>query len=78
MRAGDYKLIEFFEDDHIELYNLRTDLEEKHDLVGAEPARAQALRGQLDGWRDEIRGLMPRANPNYLPPPSAEVDPAEV
>ena len=34
IRAGDWKLIEFFETGKLELYNLRDDLGEKHDLAG--------------------------------------------
>ena len=34
VRAGDFKLIEFFDDSHVELYNLRDDPGEQHDLAG--------------------------------------------
>ena len=33
IRQGDYKLIEFYQDDHVELYDLKNDLGERHDLA---------------------------------------------
>ncbi len=40
IRLGDWKLIEFFEDNHVELYNLKQDLGEQHDLTARDPRRA--------------------------------------
>src|SRR5581483_6549005 len=39
VRAGDWKLIEFFEDLHVELYNLKEDLSEKEDLAARRPEK---------------------------------------
>ena len=39
IRAGDWKLLEFFETGKRELYNLRDDPGEKHDLAAAIPGR---------------------------------------
>lgn len=79
VRQGDYKLIEYFEDWHVELYNLRRDRAEKHNLAAAEPARADELRRRLHAWRDEVEALIPKPNPNYIPPPLPEgVEPATV
>ena len=60
VRMGDYKLLEFFEDDVVELYNLRKDLGERNNLVGKEPDRAAAMRKSLDRWRQESGAKMPR------------------
>ena len=65
IRQGDWKLIEFYEDDHVELYNLKDDLAESHDLAGAEPEKARQLRAKLDAWRKSLGAKMPRPNPNY-------------
>lgn len=65
IRAGDWKLIEFYEDDHVELYNLKDDLAEAHDLAQAQPERAAQLRKQLDDWRRSVAAKMPTVNPNY-------------
>ncbi len=60
VRAGDYKLIEFFEDGHAELYNLRADIGETRDLAQAEPQVAARLRDLLAGWRAEVEALIPQ------------------
>ncbi len=65
LRAGDYKLIEFFEDGRLELYNLREDVSEEHDLAESEPARARELHGLLVGWREQVSAVIPRPNPSY-------------
>ena len=44
IRLGDWKLIEFFEDNHVKLYNLKQDLGEQHDLTARDPHRAMELR----------------------------------
>ncbi len=64
IRAGDWKLIEFFEDGHVELYNLKTDLGEKTDLADAEPARRDELLGLLREWRASVEAPMPRRKEN--------------
>ena len=40
VRAGDWKLIEFYEDMRVELYNLKDDLGDTHDLAQTNPAKA--------------------------------------
>ncbi len=62
---GDWKLIEFFEDNHVELYNLADDPLEDHDLAAAEPDQAAQLRGKLHAWRSSVEAKMPSPNPNY-------------
>jgi len=65
VRLGDYKLIEFYEDHRVELYNLRDDLGEKMDLSGAMPEKAAELRRMLHEWRNDVGAAMPMANPNH-------------
>ncbi|MHB8899688.1 MAG: sulfatase [Thermoguttaceae bacterium] len=48
VRQGDWKLLHYYEDDRVELYNLAEDPRESSDLAAAEPERAAALRKQLD------------------------------
>jgi arylsulfatase A-like enzyme len=67
IRARDWKLIEFYEDDHVELYNLADDLGETKDLAGSMPERADALRRQLHEWRQSVAAQMPTPNPDYDP-----------
>ena len=68
-RAGDHKLIEFFEDGHLELYNLRDDAGEDNDLAEAEPEIAERLRTMLHDWLGQAGAKIPQPNPDYVPPP---------
>jgi arylsulfatase A-like enzyme len=67
IRAGDFKLIEFHDDMRVELYNLREDIGEKHNLVEEMPAKVDELRNRLHAWRKEVGAQMPTRNPNYDP-----------
>jgi arylsulfatase A-like enzyme len=67
MRAGDWKLIEFFEDGRLELYNLRDDIGEDHDLAAAQPERVAAMHAKLVAWRESVEALIPEPNPQFLP-----------
>jgi arylsulfatase A len=67
VRSGDWKLLEFFEDDHIELYNLHKDIGELHDLAKDMPDKANALREQLHAWRASVCAALPSPNPDFKP-----------
>jgi len=67
IRAGDFKLIEYFEDNHVELYNLKDDLSETKDLAAAMPEKAEELRKKLAAWRQKVGAQMPTPNPDYDP-----------
>ncbi len=67
IRARDWKLVEFFEDGKLELYNLGDDLSETKNLAEARPQLAGQLQKQLAAWRDEVGARMPTKNPNYDP-----------
>ena len=59
IRQGDYKLIEFFEEGALELYNLRDDMREATNLVDEMPEFVEALHAELRDWREEIGADMP-------------------
>lgn len=67
IRKGDWRLIEFFDDDRVELYNLKDDPGEKNDLATTMPGKANELRSQLAAWRKEVGAQLPTPNPNYDP-----------
>jgi len=67
VRAGDWKLIEFYEDVRVELYNLREDVGEENDLAGKTPEKARQLRDRLHAWRKAVGAQMPTPNPAYDP-----------
>jgi len=70
LRAGDWKLIEFYHEEKVELYNLRKDEGEQHDLSKKLPNKKQELLDKLHQWQKNIGALMPQPNPNYKPPKS--------
>ena len=65
IRAGDYKLIEFFEDSRHELYDLARDPGETVNLSTKMPAKARSLRSELRRWRARIGAQMMTPNPAY-------------
>jgi arylsulfatase A-like enzyme len=62
---GDWKLIEYFEDGRLELYNLADDVSETHDKSMDETAIRDRLHGLLKEWRGSIEALIPKPNPNW-------------
>jgi hypothetical protein len=67
VRSGRWKLIEFFEDGRVELYNLADDIGETNDLSASNPEKASQLRQMLHRWRKEVDANIPKPNPNYRP-----------
>ena len=65
VRAGSFKLIEFYEDNRLELYNLHDDPGERNNLASAQPGKTQELHALLKNWRTETGAVMPLPNPNY-------------
>lgn len=62
VRAGDWKLVHFFETGTSELYRLNDDPGETTDLAQAVPDKAAALEGQLFRWLDSVDAQMPVRN----------------
>ena len=65
IRSGDFKLIQWFENDAVELYNLKTDIGEQHNLAGEIPEKASELKNRLEEWQQGIGALFPEKNPDY-------------
>lgn len=76
IRKGDFKLIEYYNDMRVELYNLKDDLGEQHNLAASMSKKAEQLRKRLHAWRKEVAAQMPTPNPNY-DPSQPEHDPAK-
>ncbi len=64
---GDWELIHFIEDDSKELYNLKTDIGEKNNLIEKYPKKAEELYQDLNNWLKEVKAKIPDKNPNYNP-----------
>ncbi|MEO5996498.1 MAG: sulfatase [Chitinophagaceae bacterium] len=68
IRQGPWVLQEYFEDNHLELYNLETDLGERKNLVHLYPAEVKELYERLLKWRARAHAPVPtKLNPGYMP-----------
>jgi len=68
IRLGDWKLIEYFEDGSLELYNLRDDIGETKNLAGELPEKTSELHRKLIQWRESVDAPVPsQLNPRYEP-----------
>ena len=65
VRQGDWKLLEFLEDGHLELYNLKEDQSEQNNLAQINPQKSKELLELLNEWRNEVDAPMPRPNSDY-------------
>lgn len=59
IRRGDWKLIEFHEDNTVGLYNLKDDPGEINNLAASMPERAIQLRTELDNWQAATKAPIP-------------------
>lgn len=62
IQEGDWKFMQFLEDGHSELYNLRDDIGESNNLASKLPEKTAELRAKLDHWRESIQAPMPTKN----------------
>jgi arylsulfatase A len=67
IRSGDYKLLEYFENYTVQLFNLREDIGEQNNLADAMPEKVSELRAKLRSWRKEVDAQMNQLNPDYDP-----------
>ncbi|MCU0788915.1 MAG: sulfatase, partial [Verrucomicrobia bacterium] len=67
VRLGNYKLIEWYEDRNVELFDLHADLGEHLDLSEQLPETTAHLRKLLHEWRQQVNAQMPTPNPHYKP-----------
>ena len=77
VRDGRWKLIEFFEDGQLELYDLKIDQSETTNLALERPRIVALLREDLHRWRAEVKarislGPNPAFDPDRGPLPRAD------
>ncbi len=65
IRAGDWKLVEFYDYEKTELYNLAEDIGETNDLSGEYPEKLRELKDLLVKMQEETGALFPQKNPAY-------------
>ncbi len=74
VRSGEWKLIEYFEDGTLELYNLAKDIGEANDVSKSEPEKVKELHRLMKSWRKRVKAPVPTTpNPQYDPQAAAEV-----
>jgi arylsulfatase A-like enzyme len=66
-REGDWKLIEFYEDSRVELYNLRRDPGETQNMAEVDGDVTERLLKQLHQWRADLGAQEPEGNPDFDP-----------
>lgn len=63
IRLGDYKLIRRYDDDSLELYNLKDDISERNNLASRNPELAKQLDDKLKSWLTEVDARLPTKGP---------------
>ncbi len=66
IRDGKWKLIEWREDDSLELFDLESDPGESNNLAKENPGIASKLRAKLTAWREAIGAKKPAENPRFV------------
>lgn len=69
IRDGDLKLIEYFEDSSLELYDLAADIGESVNLAERRPEETARLLAAMRAWRERVEAPVPtEPEPEYRPP----------
>lgn len=69
IRKGDWKLHYFFEDNEVELYNLKEDIGERNDRAHTDSLKRKELILALESWWDNNKAPIPtQRNPLYIQP----------
>lgn len=66
VREGNWLLVELYDEEKAELYDLGADIGEKHDLAQRHPERVAAMRAALDAWRKENAVQCNTPNPGCI------------
>lgn len=75
IRDGDWKLVEWYEDGAVELYNIPEDISEKSNMAAQRPDKVRELREKLTVWRKEAGAIMPETNPDFVPAKKGKAGP---
>ena len=65
IRDGDWKLIKFYDQEKVELYNLKKNPSEKKDMAKNNSAKAKELENKLIAWQKNMKAKLPKPNPDY-------------
>lgn len=72
IRDGDYKLLEYFENGTVQLFNLKNDIAEQNDLSKTDIKKTEELAGKLHQWREKVGAKMTEPNPDHDPSVKAD------
>ena len=64
MREGNLMLVEYYDGQKSELYDLATDPGEKSDVAAQHPERVEKMSAALETWRNDLRVQRNRPNPD--------------
>ena len=67
IRSGEWKMLHFYDNNSVELYNLASDIGEQNNLAESKPNVVRRLRARLDAWREEVDADVPMPNPAFRP-----------
>jgi arylsulfatase A-like enzyme len=65
MRHQNWVMIEYYDADAPELYDLSSDVGESRDVAAQNPDRVPHMRAALSAWRDSIRAQTNAPNPGF-------------
>jgi arylsulfatase A-like enzyme len=65
MREGNWMLVEYYDENKVELYDLSRDASEARDTAAQEPARVAKMRAALAAWRKSVHAQSNRPNPKF-------------
>jgi arylsulfatase A-like enzyme len=65
MREENWMLIEFYDEDAAELYDLRHDIREMRNVAAQQPERVARMQEALAAWRKQVNAQGNKPNPNF-------------
>ncbi len=78
VRSGDWKLIQYYEDGHHELFRLSQDPRERTNLATLQPEKTLELARLLFDWQGRVGAQWPLANPDHVPDPAHHADNTDI
>ena len=67
MREGNWMLVEYYDQEKPELYNLAADINEKNDIATQRPELVARMSAALDAWRKSVGAQANTPNPQFDP-----------
>ncbi len=65
VRQGDWMLVEFYDDETVELYDFSRDIRERENIAARHPQQVTQMRAALAAWRQRVRAQGNRPNPEF-------------